>query len=50
MSGLSPVEGAGFPGEDLTGEYRFSMFRTLADTSPQTVTLADLRLLLSEGM
>ena len=50
MSGLSLVEGAGFPGEDLTGEYRFSMFRTLADTSPQTVTLADLRLLLSEGM
>ena len=29
---------------------RFSMFRSLADTSPQTVTLADLRMFISEGM
>lgn len=50
MSGQTPDVGAGFPGEDLPGEYRFSMFRSLADTSPETVTLADLRMFVSEGL
>ncbi len=50
MSGLTPDVGAGFPGEDLPGEYRFSMFRSMADMSPETVTLADLRMFISEGL
>ena len=50
MSGQTPDVGAGFPGEDLPGEYRFSMFRSLTDTSPQTVTLADLRMFIGEGL
>ena len=49
MSGLSPDVGAGFPGEDLQSECRFSMFASLADARPKTVTLADLRMLISEG-
>ncbi len=36
--------------ENLTGEYRFSMFGSLADDRPKTVTLADLRMFISEGM
>ncbi|MDD4018748.1 MAG: BT4734/BF3469 family protein, partial [Kiritimatiellae bacterium] len=50
MSDLETISAAGFPGEHLSGECRFSMFRTLADTSPQTVKLADLRMFISEGM
>jgi len=50
MSGLTPDVGAGFPGEDLPGAYRFSMFRSMADMSPETVTLADLRMFISEGL
>jgi hypothetical protein len=50
MNGLTPDVGAGLPGEDLPGGYRFSMFRSLADTSPETVTLADLRMFISEGL
>ncbi len=36
--------------ENENNEHRFSMFRSLADTSPETVTLADLRMFVSEGM
>ena len=43
MSGLSPDVGAGFP-----GEYRFSMLGSLADDRPKIVTLADLRMFVSE--
>jgi hypothetical protein len=50
MSGLIPDVGVGFPGENLTGEYRFSMFGSLADDRPKTVTLADLRMFVSEGL
>ena len=50
MSDLESISAAGFPGEDLPGEYRFSMFRSLADTSPETLTLADLRMFISEGL
>ena len=50
MNDLESISAAGFPGEDLPGEYRFSMFDSLADDRPKTVTLADLRTFISEGL
>ena len=41
-SGLSDA----YPG----GDVRFSMFGSIADTEPRTVTLADLRMFVSEGL
>lgn len=40
---------AGEPMDEVQGEYTFSLYKSLADPAPQTVTLEDLRLLVSEG-
>jgi len=50
MSGFETLSAADFPGENPTGEHRLSMFRSITDTAPRTVTLADLRMFISEDM
>lgn len=40
---------AGEPVSEVEREYRFSLYKSLADPAPQTVTLEDLRMLVSEG-
>jgi len=40
---------AGEPSDDVQREYRFSLYKSLADPAPQTVTLEELRALVGEG-
>lgn len=40
---------AGEPADEVNREYRFSLFRSLGDPAPQTITLAELRDLVSDG-
>lgn len=40
---------AGEPAEDVQREYRFSMYKSLADSAPQTVTLDEFRSLVTDG-
>jgi len=40
---------AGEPADEVNREYRFSMFRSLGDPAPQTITLEEFRFLVSDG-
>jgi hypothetical protein len=40
---------AGEPADDVQREFRFSLYRSLADSAPQTITLENFRELISDG-